>query len=446
MDIVICGAGHVGSHAAEVLAGAGHNITVIDVDRERLERIRDTLDVRTLCGNCSLAGVLLEAGAGGAELVLAATNHDEVNLLTASIAKGVGAVKVVARVHHSAYFEGKGLDYRAHLAIDQLICPEYSTAVAIAQTLRNPGALAVEQFARGQIEMEEFTVSDDAGGLGKPLAELALPGGCRLAAIRRGPEVFIPDGQSVVSAGDVVILVGNTAGFPQARRFFQDDRGGHRRVVIMGGPSMAVWLCRALRERDFSLRLFEMKRARAEELAQKLDWVTVIQADPTDPGVFEEEHLAEADAFVALVDDDEQNILGCAWAKSMGVPQAIAVVQRPSYLHLLRHVGIDRAFSPRVVAVREIEQILVESPLRCVSSLAEGVIDVYSVQVNRKAKVVGKPLREVKLTPDWVVAAIQRGDQVRVPGAEDTLQTGDTVLLIGRHGLAGKLKKMFAVG
>ena len=446
MDIVICGAGQVGSHAAQVLAAAGHNITVIDIDPDRLRNVEDTMDVRTLSGSCSTATILREAGTDKADLLLAATDHDELNLLTASIAKGVGAHKTIARVHHSVFFENRGLDYPAHLGIDRLICPEYSTAQAIARTLRNPGALAVENFARGQIEMEEFPVSPKAPALGKPLLEISLPRGTRLAAIKRGSEVFLPEGNSVIKAGDIVILAGNATSFQQARKVFHDDKLALRRIVIMGGPSMAVWLCRALRDRNFSIRLFEVKRARAEELAQKLEWVTVIQADPTDPDVFEEEHIAQADAFVALVDDDEHNILGCAWAKSMGVQHAAAVVQKPSYLHLLAHIGIDRPFSPRMVAVKEIERLIDESPLRRMSSLAEGIIDVYWVRVGAKAKVIGKPLREIKLTPDWMITAIQQGEQVRVPGADDVVRADDTLLAIGRRGMEDKLKKLFAAG
>jgi trk system potassium uptake protein TrkA len=446
MNVVICGAGQVGSHTAEVLAAAGHNITVVDVDGERLRHVADTMDVGTLIGSCSSADILREAGAASADLLLAATENDEVNLVTASIGKGIGAARCIARVHHSAFFEGRGIDYREHFGIERLICPEYSTAQAIARMLRNPGALAIEHFARGQVAMEEFPVDEGAPGVGKPLSELALPRGTRLAAIRRGSDVFLPDATSTIAAGDIVIMVGNSSSFQQARAILHDYKEDLRKVVIMGGPSMAVWLCRALRKRHFSIRLFETNRRRAEELAEKLDWVTVIQGNPSDPTVFAEEHIGEADAFVALVDDDEHNILASAWAKSEGVKLAVAVVQKQNYLHLLNHVGIDRAFSPRMVAVKEISQLLESESLRRMASLAEGIIDVYWVKVGPKAKVADEPLRKIKLTPDWMIAAIDHEGQVRVPGADDVLSVGDTVLLIGKHGMENKLRKLFNTG
>jgi len=446
MKILICGAGEVGFHAAEALAKADTSITIIDRSAARLRSIEDQMDVATCIGNCAQADVLREAGCAEADLVIAATNQDEVNLLTASIAKGIGARKVIARVHHIAFFEHRGLDYNEHLGIDQLICPEYSTALAIAQTLRNPAALATEVFARGAIEMQEFPVSPTASAIGKQLMDLTLPKRSRLAVITRKGGSFIPEATSTIEEGDIVVLVGNSDIFHDARKLFHDEKTGRRRLVIMGAPPMAVWLCRALRDRNFSIRLFETDRTRAEGVAEKLDWVTVLNADPTDPTVFSDENLANADVFLALMDDDEQNILGCAWAKSMGVDYAAAVVQRPNYRHLLKHVGIDRPFSQRQVAVKEIENIVDESGLRLTASLAEGIIDVFRVRVGADSGVIGKPLRKVNLSPNWIIAAIQNDEGVSVPVADDTITVGDTLLVVGRHGREGTLRKLFATG
>jgi len=443
MNIVICGAGHVGLHAAEQLSSEGNNVTVVDHDVERIRKIEDTLDVRTFSGNCASAEIQREVRADNAELVIAATNDDQINLFTAAIAKGVGAARSIARVHHSTYFEQRGLDYKEHFGIDELICPEYSTALAMAQALRNPGAIAVENFARGDIEMQEFPVGSNAPAVGIALSELGLPQRTRLAAITRRDQMFIPDGASVIEAGDIVVMVGNRSVFEDACRLFWDRKPRRKKLVIMGGPAMAVWLCRALRKQDFSIRLFELRRNRAEELADKLDWVTVIQADPTDPAVMEDERIQSADSFVALLDDDEHNILSCAWAKSLGVQQAVATVQRADYLRLMERVGIDRPFSPRQVAVTEIRRLLEQGTIRRVSSLSRGVIDVYWVQVGEKSKTVGRPLREVKLTPDWVVAAINHDCHVVVPSAADVITTGDTLLVIGRAGMESKLRKLF---
>jgi trk system potassium uptake protein TrkA len=446
MNILICGAGTVGSFAAEVLADAGHHITLIDTKADRLAALDEMLDVRTHRGSCTHGEVLMQAGAAEADLVIAATDSDEINLLAAATAKGAGAKMVIARVRHSAYFESRGVDYHRVLGIDRMICPEYLTALAIASTLRNPGALAIENFARGRIEMQELAVSGDAPAVGRALMELpqlGMPAGSRLAAVGRGGGTIVPEARTVIEPGDTIVLVGNREAFGAARKLFARTDGKRRRVVIMGGSPIAVWLCRTLRDRSFSVRLFEIDKQRAEELAVKLDWITVIHADPTDASVFEEEHIADADAFVSLrIDDDEHNILAGAWAKSMGAQMAIATVQRPNYLELMRRVGIDRPFSPRVVAVREIENLLASGGLHRMATLAEGSVDVYRVKVSRGAKVAGRALRQIKLAPDWVLAVRERGDQVVVPAADDTIEPGDTVLVIGKAGHQAKLKEL----
>lgn len=443
MNILIAGAGEVGGHTAEVLGADGHNVVVIDTSASKLRALEDRLDVRTLLGNCAHAEVLRQAGAAKCDLLVAATHIDEINLLTASIAKGVGAKKCVARVHHGAYFSRQGLDYDTHLGIDELICPEYLTSLAIARVLRNPGALAVEVFARGLIEVQDLPVEDDAPAVGTALQDLKLPPGVRLAQIRRGEEAIIPSATSVIEPGDVVTVVGEQVTIEQGRQAFARGQSKRKHVVIMGGSALGVWLSRALRERQFSVRLFEIDRQRAEELSGKLDHVTVVQADPTDPDVLEEERIGAADAFIAVTGDDEDNILASAQAKSLGVKTAIVAVQRAVYLHLLEHVGIDSAFSPRAVAVNEVRRLLDVGPVRCVATLAQGTADVYEIRPTRRATAIGKELRNLGLPAKCMIAAIQREEEVKVPGAEDTIGFGDTVLLIGPHQIEKDLKKLF---
>jgi trk/ktr system potassium uptake protein len=446
MNIVICGAGEVGRHAAEVLSADGNSITIIDLDPSKLAMLDESMDVRLLEGNGAHAEVLLEAGCADADLTIAATNKDEINLLAASIAAGVGTHRTIARVHHSAYLEKRGLDYQTHLGIDHLVCPEQTTGVAIAQALRSPGALAVERFARGRIEIQQLPVTDDASAIGVPLASVPLPSSSRLAAIERNGAAFIPEGTTAVQKGDIVTLIGEVDQFESARKLFHTSATRRKRVVMMGGTPMGVWACRALESRDFSVRLVEKDRARAEELAAKLEWVTVLCEDPDSPELFEQERINQADAFVALTDDDEHNILLAARAKSVGTRNTIAVLQRPTYLHLVEHVGIDRAFSPRVTAVTQIQHLIEDSSIRHLASLAVGIADVYEIRVPRQANgVVGKPLKDIRFPARAIIAAIQRGDDVHLPGRDDVIQPGDAVVVIGPTGFDRPLKKTFGI-
>ncbi len=444
MNIIICGAGEVGRHSAEVLAAKGHNVTVIDLDAQKLQALDAVLDVRSLRGNGTQADVLLEAGCATADLFIAATSLDEVNLLSASIAKGVGVTKCIARVHHSAYFEQRGLSYTRHLGIDHLVCPEHSTSLAIASTLRAPGAIAVEQFARGKVEMQYLPVDAAAQAVGKTLRDLQMPGSARLAAIERGDEAFLPNADTKILADDVVTLIGDADDFGRIRKLFQTVSDSRRRVMIMGGTTQSVWVCRALRSKRFSVRLFEADPDRARQLSEKLGWVTVLNADVINTDVLQEEHVEMADAFAALTEDDEENILAAARAKSMGAKRAMAVLQRPTYLHLLEHIGIDQAFSPRSTAVTEIERRLDDSPVRHLATLTHGIGEVYEIRVGATAtKALNIPLRDIKLPPGSMVAAIQRQDDVFVPGAASTVEDNDVAIVIAPKSSRKTLIKLF---
>lgn len=446
MDVLICGAGEVGRHAAEVLTAKSNNITVIDRDPEKLALLDDELDVRSMVGNGAQAQVLAEAGCAKADLFVAATHIDEINVLSAAIAKGVGAAKCIARVHHSAYLEQRGLDYRGYLGIDHLLCPEYSTALAIAATLRSPGALAVENVARGKVEMQQWPVSHDARAVGTMLRDLAIPGRGRVVAVQRQTSAFLPEADTILNVGDIVTLIADAKDFDKIRALFHTEKLGRRRVIILGGTAQSVWLCRALRPRGFSVRLFEPDEDRAQELAAKLSWVTVLNSDAVHTDAMETERVDQADAFVALTSDDEQNILAAARAKSLGASQAIAVLQRPTYLHLLEHVGIDRAFSPRVTAVAEIERMLDVGLIRQLASLAKGAVEVFEVRVSHTAReVVNRRLREITFPARCIIAAIQRGqDQAFVPGADMTIEVADTLILIGPSSVRNELEKIFS--
>jgi len=445
MNVVICGAGEVGRYAAEVLGTGWNRITVIDLDPDKLAMIDEAMDVRTLAGNGSHADLLLEAGCAKADLFIAATHIDEINLLSASIAKAVGASRCVARVHHAAFFEKRGLDYGRHLGIDHLVCPEYATAQEIVATLRSPGALAIERFAQGRIEVQQLRVSPEARAAGTLLRELRMPRGARLCAVEHEGRTSMPDASTRIEAGDIVTVVGEMQEFEKTRELFDTHSSQRRKVMIMGGSALGVWLCRAMRHKHFSIRLFEPDAARAQELAAKLDWVTVLRADVIHSDILMDERVDRADAFIGATEDDEQNILAAARAKSMGVAMVIAALQRPTYLHLLSHVGIDRAFSPRATAVGEIQRLMERGPVRTLASLSDDVIEAYEMVVPAHASQwIGHPLAAMKFPKGCLVAAIERKpDRVFVPGADDVIEAADHLILIGPAGMARELTRLF---
>ncbi len=443
MNIVIAGAGQVGRHAAEVLVADRHDVTVIDRDAAALKALGDLLDVRTLRGHAAAASTLREAGVAGCDLIIAATDSDETNLLCATVAKGIGAGKSIARVHHSSFYDRRHYDYAEQLNIDRLVCPELITAVQIAGCLRSPGAMAVEHFARERIEMQQLAVTDGAPAVGVPLAKLALPKGTRLATVDRGDTSFIPDGQTVLAPGDVITLIGETRAFAKVSQMFQFGSVKRQAVVIVGGSPIGVWLARALRSHRFSVRLFERNRARAEELADKLPHITVIQDDPTDPSVFAEEKLHSVDAFVAVTNDDEDNLLAVMLARSQSQAMTIAVLQSANYLSILERIGVDRAYSPQVLASKEILRLASAGPIQSLATLACSTVDIYEIRPTPTAAALGIPLAKLKLPENTTIAAVQHNSDVRVPGAADTIKPGDTIIVIAPHGAESQLRKTF---
>lgn len=444
MNVIIAGAGEVGGHAADVLSSSGHNVTLIDLDAGRLATIGEALDVRTLVGHCSHFGMLRDAGVDQCDLLIAATQIDEINMLSASVAKAAGAKKTIVRVHHTANYSLRGTTYAKQLGIDELICPEQLTAVAIARTIRNPGSIALEEFAREQLLMQRVQVTAGASAVGRKLADLDLPSRTRIATVEHGGRASIAVGDTTIAEGDFVTLIGETETFDSVRKRFSNEREKRISVAVMGETSAAVWLCRALKTRAFSVRLFVRNRPRAEALSTKLSHVTVLDADPTESTTFADEHLSQADAFIAITDEDERNILACAQAKAMGVKMVIAVVQRSKFMHLLPHVGIDYAFSPRADAVKAILHVIDTAPVRSLATIAHGIAEVYELRPATKAKVLGLELRKVKMPAYSMIAAIRRGDEAHVPGASDRIAEGDALLVIGPTGIGHELHELFS--
>lgn len=444
MKIIIAGAGEVGRHSAEVLVGAGHQITLIDNQPDRLESLAENLDVATLVGSAAHAEALHEAGAERADLFVGATNSDEVNLLGASVAKGLGTRKVVARVHDSVFHERRGLDYARHLGIDRLVCPEHLTSLAIAGTLRDPALLAIQHFARGQIMMEQLEISARAEVVGTTLRNLTLPPGFRIGTVRHQGHTIVPTGDTVLSAGDQITLVGMTGPFDKVVERFRRGELRARRIAIMGGSPVSLWLARTLNPQLFRIRLFEPDRRWAEQLAEDLPHVTVLSVDPTSPEVFAEENIADTDAFVASTTDDEDNILGALQAQHLGVKRSFAVIQRSTYHQLIEGLGIDRVFSPRIIASDEIRRIAQRRTDPQLAQLDEHGTGIYEFEVSRKAPAAGRTLMELSLPTGCVFIAIQRGDDVHVPGPKDRIEPEDTIVAIAQEGILKRLKALFA--
>ena len=439
MNIVIFGAGTVGTSIADLLCEHGHNVSLVDSNERALQDVEEHLDVRTLCGSACDAITLFQAGVLSTDLVLAVTQSDEANLVGASLARAMGARRTVARVFNPAYLDTSTFDYRRHFQIDRLLSLEHLTALELARAIRMPNLFAVMNFARGELEAQEIAVQAGSKAIGVPLRELKLPEGVRIGLISRETqtetgtesECVIAGANDVVQAGDHVTLIGMQDALDVVKHdFFEHKHPPKLNVVIAGGGEIGFSLARLLEKGRFRTVLMESDPARCEYLSEHLtSATTVLQADTTRQSEMQEARVGKADIFVAATGHDEDNIVCGVEARELGCQRILSVVRRPDYANVLSKVGIDVAVSPREVTARQILGMVQGGVIIAGSGIAGGDAEVWEVEIVEGAPVTQAPLRDVAIS-GCLVAALVREDFVKVPGAEDQLQAGDTAVVL----------------
>ena len=442
-NIIISGAGEVGRYTAEVLQKRGHSITVIDTSFQALKRLDNVLDARLLQGSACHGDVLEDAGVQDCDVFIAATNLDEINFLTAAIAKKMGADKVIARIHHKTFHRNDNVNYGEVFGIDSLICPEELTARAICAKLHDPGVAAVQRFAGEEIELHQFIVRHDSSAFHKPLKDLKLPPGTRIIIIRRGEQFVVPDKETVLARGDIVTMVGPTKGYGDVKKMFEPHKKEHYEIVISGASATAEWILNEIDRRLYSIRLFEGNLERAEDFATRYPEITVLNADPNESHVFEAEYLSEVSGFISAGDSEEFNILGSLQAKKNGVGTTFAVIHNSSHLSSLDGIGIDYPFSPRMEGAKELLRLIDDSSIKILASLEKGHVYVYELQVAKGAAGAGKSLHEINFPRATIVAAIQREKKVIAPTPADVIEEGDQLIIMGPETMEKTLRKLF---
>ena len=440
MNIVIFGAGTVGTSIAELLCENNHNVSLIDASQTALQEIEERLDVRTLHGSACDAITLFQAGVLSADLVLAVTATDEINLVGASLAKAMGARRSVARVFDPAYLDTSTFDYRRHFGIDRLLSLEHLTALELARAIRMPSLFAVENFARGGIEVQEISVDAGSKAVGVPLKDLRIPQGVRIGLISSYSRCIIAGGNDVIEADDHVTLIGTQETIEQVRHDVFEYRHPPRlNVIIGGGGEIGYNLALILQKGRFNTVLMESDPERCEELAGKLPETTILHADVTRQTEMQEARVGKADIFVAATGRDEDNIVCGVEARELGCPRILSVVRRPDYVNVLSKVGIDVAVSPREVTARQVLGMVQGGAIVGGSGISGGEAEVWEVEITEGAPITQGPLKDVSL-PGCLVAAIVREDFVKVPGADDQLRPGDSaVVLVHRNSIGDAL-------
>jgi trk system potassium uptake protein TrkA len=442
MNIVIAGGGRVGFHLARMLATENHDITVIEADQGQIDHVDYSLDVSTTRGRAEDVLQLQEVGVGASDLFLACTGSDEVNLIAATTAKGLGAKKVVARVENRIYNESDIL-YEHIMGIDYMLSPQGLTAHEIATYIENPGITATESFGQGKIQMQQFKVNKAPTSNGQTLKDLKLPDGVLIGLIHDAEGFEIPQGKSIIKVNDTITLIGEKERMSEARKLFKGQVIKHEKIALMGGSRTSVNLAQILEKTDHPAKLMEYNMKRCEELVGTLKKTKVVCRDAASRLSLEQEHIDGYDLFVAATHDDERNIMASVLAKEVGVKEALAVVHQPDFAPLLGKLGIDHAVTPRACFANSILKLTMKKENQALAILEDGEVEILEFSIEGSAQVYNQRLMDIKFPADCLVGTIQRGEEIIVPTGIDTLQRGDSIIVITRTLSVASVRKLF---
>ena len=453
MKIVILGAGQVGASVAESLVSEQNDITVVDVDPARLRILQDRLDLRTVTGSASHPSVLAAAGIEDADLLIAVTQQDETNLVACKIAARLFNVpRRIARVRATDYLNDEKVLGPDGFEVDLMICPEQVLTDYIVKLVEFPEALQVLDFADGKVSLVAVRAYQGGPLVGHPIRELRqhIPNiDTRIVAIFRKDTAVVPDGDTVIEVGDEVFCLASAQNIRRVMIELRRMDKPVKRVMIAGGGNIGQRLSQALAA-DYSVRVIDHNKRRCELLAATLEGVLVLNGDATDEELLEEENVAEMDLFVAVTNDDENNIMSSLLAKRMGARRVVSLINRRSYVDLVQGAQIDVAISPAQATIGRLLAHVRRGDIVAVHSLRRGAAEALEAVVHgdrESCRVTGRRIEEIELPPGASIGAIVRGDEVLMAHHDTQILAEDHVIVfVADKKTLPKVERLFQVG
>lgn len=440
MYVVVVGLGEVGRHLLQVLEFEGHDVVAIDRDPAAVNYAREHFDVATLEGYGASEEILDKAGVGSADLLVAASDHDEVNLIAALAAKQLGAKRVIARVQRNDWAKWRaGIRYGL-LGVDVVINPRVLVGQELGRVARSHGAVDVIDLAQDRVELVQMSMTSRMAN--RPLSKLQLPSQTLIAAYVRDGELVVPGGADVLLPGDTVYLIGRPEAILEAEDLFSTEREA-RRIVIVGGGVVGQALARELLPHGVHVTLIEQDEKVAEELAVQYDGLDVRVGDGTNADLLHEIEIGTYDLCACVTQEDEINLMAALMAKRHGVPRTAAVVKRADYGPIYKQLGIDIVLSPRTVASDHILRFCRGAAVHSVHTLEEGAAEVIELTAQRGSPMVGTPLKRVRMPKGSLVCAVIRPDDVTVPRGDDEVNVGDRVVIVATAEAKPSIERMF---
>jgi len=430
MRILIAGAGKLGYKLAEALSSQENSITVIDINEQALQRVNANLDVLTVKGNVVQIELLQRANVKNADLMMAVTSSDEVNIVAALIAKKLGCTRAVARVRNPEY--AKQIDFlKSEMSIDYIVNPELETARYISKYLLKGTVVNIESFADGRVGMLDFAVKNIPELAGKKLREINSLESVLVAAVSRGGEMIIPHGDTCLEDSDTVYLFGKRDSLQRfaAAHFANRDKRVTRSVMILGGGRSGYYLAARLRQNGLAVKIIEKDDAQCQYLVENLPDVLVIHGDAADSDLLREENFGDMDALVTLTGSDEENLLLALLGKKHGIPMVVAKISRPNFIPIIEQLGISRAVNPVLISASEIIRFAQGGKVASLSLLLDGRAEVMEIIADDQAAVIGRRLAELELPKGIIIGAIARGNDVIIPDGSSMIQPNDRVIV-----------------
>lgn len=453
MKIIILGAGQVGTSVAEVLAGEGSDITVVDVDEKKLEILRDRLDISTVVGEAAHPEVLARAGAEDADMILAVTNSDEINMIACQVAYTLFHTPTkIARVRSVGYLSHPQLFTQESLPVDVLISPEQLVTDYVQRLIEHPGALQVLDFAGGKVQLVAVRAFYGGPLVGQALSALRehMPGiETRVAAIYRRGHAIAPDGDTVIEADDEVFFIAAKRHIRVVMKELRRLDRPVKRVILAGGGNIGMRLAKAL-ESKYQVKLIDHNPERSKRISEELDKTIVLHGDAADEELLLDENIENTDVFCAVTNDDEANILSAMLAKRLGAQKVMALINRAAYVDLVQSGIIDIAISPQQATIGSLLTHVRRGDVTAVHSLRRGAAEAIEAVAHgdaRSSKVVGRAIENIKLPPGTNIGAIVRDDEVIIAHHNTVIQAEDHIILfVVDKDRISDVERLFQVG
>ncbi len=447
MNILIVGAGIVGFNLAQELSHEGHDISIIDADAGKIQRISEKLDVLAIRGNGCLPSTLIQARIRDAEMVIAVTDKDEINLMVCFLAQKFEVKERFARLRNMELTGESQVFKPQELFVDHAINPAEIIIDSIIKIIKTPGAVNVAEFANGQIFFRGFDVPEDAPLAGKSIEEIRevceLNAFLVVAIVRKG-KMIIPKYENRILAGDKIYVLVDHDFLPLVLPMLNRQADEIQKIIIYGAGRVAVNLARELDKFISDVSIIEPSLEKANEAADALEHTVILHGSGTDPDLFNDINMQDADMFLALSNDDEMNILSALLAKKHGAKRAAVITNDPDYLPILDSIGMDVTINPRLITVSEILKHLRKGQVVNLYKLIEGEAEVLEIVTTAESAAVGKRINQLKMPEQSIIGAILRenGEMVVPRGATDILE-GDTVIVVTLPDCIGKIEKIF---